>query len=110
MVKYSTTQLNTIFSALSDPTRRAIVENLVKGESSVTELAKPFAMSLPAISKHLRILENAGLLVRHKVGRVHHLRLNAQPLSDALRWMEYYHQFWESRFDELEHQLTKSRK
>ena len=87
-----------------------MVEQLAQGGATVSELAAPFKMSLPAISKHLRVLEHAGLLNREKRGRVHHIRLNTAPLQETLRWVESYRQFWESRFDELEHQLTKSRK
>jgi len=110
MVKYSSIDLNAVFSALSDPTRRAIVERLAKGRSSVSELARPFKISLPAISKHLRILEEAGLLIRTKTGRVHYLRLNSTPLRNAIRWIERYRQFWENRFDVLDAYLKNNRK
>ncbi|HEY5615904.1 MAG TPA: metalloregulator ArsR/SmtB family transcription factor [Bacteroidota bacterium] len=109
MVKYNTIDLDTLFSALSDPTRRAIVERLAEGEASVGELAEPFNMSLPAISKHLRILEEAGLLLRHKEGRVHHITLNSKPMKEAMQWIERYRQFWESRLDSLETYFTKSK-
>ena len=100
MVNHST-KLDHTFSALSDPTRRAIISQLAKGEFSITELATPFAMSLPAFSKHVRILEHAGLLIRKKQGRVHYCRLNVGPLQDAAQWLVFYQQFWDSRMDAL---------
>jgi len=101
MVKYP--ELDTVFAALADPTRRAILERLAEGEASVTELAEPFAdeMSLPAISKHLRVLETAGLIQREKQGRVHRLQLRPAPLKDAAHWLAYYRQFWDEQFDSL---------
>lgn len=100
MVNYQSQRLDSTFAALADPTRRAILSRLArKGEASVTELARPFNMSLPAISKHLRVLEESGLIKRQIDGRVHHVRLNAKPMKAATRWMEYYSRFWE-------HQLT----
>lgn len=96
------TQLNTTFGALSDPTRRAILARLALGDATVTELAEPFAMSLPAISKHLRVLESADLIHRHRRGRVHRLELNAEPLKGAISWIAYYKKFWEAQFDSLE--------
>ena len=101
MVNHS--ELDTVFSALSDPTRRAILERLARGEASVTELAEPFAdaMSLPAISKHLRVLETAGLISRAREGRVHHLRLRPAPLKDAAQWLSFYQHFWDEQFDSL---------
>lgn len=110
MVKHSSDTLDTIFAALSDPTRRAILEQLAKGEATVSELAEPFDMSLPAISKHLRILEEAGFLVRQKEGRVHRIQLNSKPLKDAIKWLEYYRNFWDARLDSLEKYLGKSKK
>ncbi|MBC7814769.1 MAG: winged helix-turn-helix transcriptional regulator [Burkholderiales bacterium] len=101
MIKQQPESLDTIFSALSDPTRRAILERLANGNASVTEVAAPFAMSLPAISKHLRILESAGLIAREKEGRVHHLRLAASPMKDAAEWLANYRQLWEEQFDSL---------
>jgi DNA-binding transcriptional ArsR family regulator len=101
MVKYSPQHLDVIFSALSDPTRRAILQRLTYGEATVTELAKPFEMSLPAISKHIRVLEHAGLVTREKDGREHYLRLVAAPMKDAASWLENYRQFWEGQFDAL---------
>jgi DNA-binding transcriptional ArsR family regulator len=101
MVKYTSRTLDKTFSALSDPTRRAILARLAEGEASVSELAAPFAMSLPAISKHLRVLEHAGLVERTKDGRVHRLRLVAQPLHDAAAWIAHYQHFWEQQLEAL---------
>jgi len=93
--------LDTTFSALSDPTRRAILSRLREGSASVLELAKPFKMSLPAISKHLRVLEQAGLIHRTKEGRVHRLRLVVKPMKDAAEWIDTYRAFWEDQLDSL---------
>ena len=105
MVKHELPSLDKVFAALANPTRRAMLERLAQGETSVSDLATPFAMSLPAISKHLRVLEQAGLIARTKDGRVHRLRLMAQPMRDAAAWMAYYQQFWETRLDALDHYL-----
>ena len=101
MVNRNPAALDTVFSALSDPTRRAILERLARGEASVSELAEPFAMSLPAVSKHLRILEHAGLVAREKEGRTHHMRLNATALKDAAEWLARYRRFWTDQLDNL---------
>jgi DNA-binding transcriptional ArsR family regulator len=101
MVKYSTARLDATFGALADATRRAILARLARGEAMVTELAEPFRVSLPAISKHLRVLESAGLIQREIDGRVHHCRLAAQPMKNAAAWIEQYRVFWESQFDAL---------
>ena len=101
MVKYETASLNDTFAALADPTRRAILARLAQGEASVMELAMPFHISLPAISKHLRVLEKAGLVKRTKHGRVHRLCLRPQPLRDAAAWMAFYQRFWEGQLDAL---------
>ncbi len=101
MVKYSVNNLDKTFAALSDPTRRAILGRLALGEVSVTELAEPFKMSLPAVSKHLRVLEKAGLLKRSKKGRVHRLSLDSEPMKDVAEWIAFYRKFWESQFDAL---------
>ena len=93
--------LDAVFSALSDPTRRAILERLGHGEVSVTELARPFQISLPAISKHLHVLENAGLLYRERQGRFHKLRLNPTPLISGAAWIEEYRPMWEAQLDSL---------
>jgi DNA-binding transcriptional ArsR family regulator len=98
-------RLTATFSALADPTRRAILARLVSGEASVTSLAEPFAMSLPAISKHLKVLERAGLIVRSREAQWRPCRLKATPLKDAADWLEHYRDFWEQSFDRLEDHL-----
>jgi DNA-binding transcriptional ArsR family regulator len=108
MVKYKPASLNATFHALADPTRRAILARLEAGEASVTELAKPFRVSLPAVSKHLRVLEKAGLLARRRDGRVHRLGLVARPLRDAAVWLERYRRFWEDRFEALDQHLRET--
>lgn len=108
MVKYYTSSLDATFSALADPTRRAILARLTRGEASVTELAEPFDMSLPAISKHLRVLEGAGLLIAKKDGRVRRCRLAAEPMKAAAEWIVLYQRFWEERFDALAEYLYES--
>jgi DNA-binding transcriptional ArsR family regulator len=95
------TLLDATFGALSDPTRRAILARLARGEATVSELAEPFNISLPAISKHLRVLESAGLLQREIDGRMHRCRLAPQPMKDAAAWIEKYRVFWENQFDAL---------
>jgi DNA-binding transcriptional ArsR family regulator len=111
MVNYSTTPLDATFGALADPTRRAILARLAQGEAMVTELAEPFRVSLPAISKHVRVLESAGLLEREINGRVHRCRLAAKPMKKAAAWIEQYRSFWESQFDALAKYLeTTARK
>lgn len=109
MVYYSET-LDFTFSALSDPTRRAIISKLAKGEASIMEIASPFNMSLPAVSKHIRALEKAGLVVRSKRGRVHYCRLNAKPLQDATKWLVFYQQFWDAKLDSLANYLEGNSK
>jgi DNA-binding transcriptional ArsR family regulator len=98
-------RLSTIFAALADPTRRAILARLVSGEASVTELGEPFEMSLPAISKHLKVLERAGLIARGREAQWRPCRLEAGPLKDAADWLEHYRRFWEQSFDRLEDYL-----
>src|SRR4030095_9729819 len=98
----ATDQLSTTFAALADPTRRAILARLVSGETSVTELAEPFDMSMPAISKHLKVLERAGLMARGREGQWRPCRLKARPLKDVADWVESYRSFWEQSFDRLE--------
>ncbi len=110
MVKSSTAQLDATFSALSDPTRRAILERLAAGRSTVSELAEPFAVSLPAISKHLTVLEDAGLLKRERDGRVRNCILVAEPMEDAAEWVERYRDFWEGRLYALGKFLDKQQK
>ncbi len=94
MVNHEANPLDRTFAALADPTRRRILERLARGRARVTRLAEPFSISLPAVSKHLRVLEGAGLLQRHRQGREHLLELEARPLQEALRWMERYRCFW----------------
>ncbi|MFY9821557.1 MAG: metalloregulator ArsR/SmtB family transcription factor [Thermoanaerobaculia bacterium] len=95
-------RLDTTFAALADPTRRAILARLASGEASVTELAEPFAMSQPAISKHLKVLEHAGLITRGRDAQRRPCRIEAQPLAEANEWLERYRQFWESSFQRLD--------
>jgi DNA-binding transcriptional ArsR family regulator len=110
MVKYFLNTLNKTFSALADPTRRAILARLVNGEASVTKLAEPFNVTLPAIMKHIRVLEDAGLITREKEGRVSRCRLNAGPLKNAAEWINFYEQFWQDKLDALEAYLRKGKK
>jgi DNA-binding transcriptional ArsR family regulator len=110
MVKYSSRTLDRTFAALADPTRRQILAHLAQGDRRVTDLAKPHNMSLPAVSKHLRVLESAGLLRRRRYGRVHEMRLNAEPLKKAVQWVEEYRKFWEGSLDGLAAYLDKTAK
>lgn len=98
-------RLSTTFSALADPTRRAILARLVWGEASVSELAEPFQMSLPAVSKHLKVLERAGLITRGRWAQWRPCRLEAGPLKDAAEWLEYYRRFWDDSFERLDDYL-----
>ncbi len=100
-------RLSTTFAALADPTRRAILGRLMRGEVSVTRLAEPFAMSLPAISKHLKVLERSGLIARSRQAQRRPCRLRARPLKDAVDWLEGYRRFWEQSFDRLDAYLKK---
>lgn len=102
MVNYIADPLDRIFAALSDPTRRAILERLATGEAPVTELARPFGMSLPAVSKHLKVLERASLVKRTVQGRVHRFSVTPGALASASAWMEHYLHFWQQRLDALE--------
>ena len=108
MVKYRSDLLSDVFSALADPTRRAILARLALGETTVGELAEPFDMSLPAVSKHLGVLESAGLLEREKDGRLRRCQLNAGPMKDAADWIARYRAFWEGRFDALARYLERT--
>ena len=99
--------ISNTFSALADPTRRAILARLALGETSVTELAEPFEMSMPAVSKHLRVLENAGLVERSRQAQYRPVRLRAEPLRQAWGWIEEYRQFWEESFDRLDAYLKR---
>jgi len=109
MVNYLGVRLDSTFAALSDATRRGILARLARqGETSVSELAAPYKMSLPAVSKHLRVLEQAGLVSRQKDGRVHRCRLRAEPMKGAAAWIEHYRRFWETQLDSLERYLEDS--
>ena len=99
--------ISNTFSALADPTRRAILARLALGETSVTELAEPFDMSMPAVSKHLRVLENAGLVERTRRAQYRPVRLRAEPLREAWQWIEEYRQLWEESFDRLDAYLHR---
>ncbi len=110
MVKYSPKMLNRTFAALADPTRRRILAHLARGDRCVTDLARPYSMSLPAVSKHLRVLEKAGLLRRRRYGRVHEMQLEARPLKQAAQWVEEYRKFWEGSLDRLAEYLAKTNK
>jgi DNA-binding transcriptional ArsR family regulator len=102
--------LSTTFAALADPTRRAILARLASGEASVTELAEPFEMSMPAISKHLKVLEHAGLIARGREAQWRPCRLEAGPLKDIAEWVEHYRLFWEQSFDRLDEYLQVLKK
>ena len=99
--------LSTTFAALADPTRRAILARLALGETSVSELAEPFDMSLPAVSKHLKVLERAGLVARGREAQWRPCRLEAGPMKEATDWLEAYRRFWEQSFDRLEDYLRE---
>ena len=100
-------QLSSTFAALADPTRRAILKKLTQGEKSVKELAAPFRMSLPAVSKHLKVLAKAGLIERSREAQWRPCKLRAAPLKKAAAWMEEYRRFWEERFDRLDDYLQE---
>jgi DNA-binding transcriptional ArsR family regulator len=101
--------LDAVFAALADPTRRAIVTRLAEGEASVSELARPFDVSLPAVTKHLSVLERAGLLEHHKQGRVRRCRLVAEPMRHADEFLSTYRVFWERRLESLAHHLRSTK-
>ena len=105
MVQHELDPLSSTFAALADPTRRAILTRLASGECSVTELAAPFEMSLPAVSKHLRVLERAGLITRGREAQWRPCRIEARPLKDVADWTERYRSLWEERFDRLDKYL-----
>ena len=106
----SSDHLSTTFAALADPTRRAILARLSTGEATVTELAEPFEMSMPAISKHLKVLERAGLVARSRDAQWRPCRLEAAPLKDVAAWVENYRRVWEQRFDRLDGYLRELQK
>ena len=111
MVENQQNALDQIFAAVADPTRRAILTTLSRHPATVTELARPFPVSLNAISKHIKVLEHAGLVRREVVGRKHYCYFEAQPLRKASAWIEHYRRFWELRLDALERHLqTKSKR
>lgn len=103
----STDTLSSTFAALADPTRRAILARLSEGEATVNELAAPFDISLPAVSKHLKVLENAGLITRGREAQWRPCQLNAGPLQDAATWIDQYRHIWEGRFDRLDDYLQE---
>jgi DNA-binding transcriptional ArsR family regulator len=107
MVEYSSRLLDRTFGALADPTRRRILAQLAKGRECVTNLAHPHAMSLAAVSKHLIVLEKAGLVKRRRKGRVHSLALEAKPMKEAQAWIDRYREFWEGNLDQFEKYLDK---
>src|SRR5438874_3143561 len=106
----ATDRLSATFSAIADPTRRAILARLAAGEATVTELAKPFDMTLPAVSKHLSVLENAGLISRGRDAQWRPARLEAEPLREVSDWVERYRRFWEARFVRLDTYLQQLQK
>lgn len=101
-----TDELSAVFSALADPTRRAILVRLMDGDATVGELAAPFEMSQPAVSKHLKVLEGAGLISRTRVATANYSRLEAEPLREATEWMQRYKRFWNESFDKLDAALA----
>ncbi len=107
MVNYSQAQLDLAFSALAHPIRRGILARLAAGEATVAELAKPHRVSAPAITRHLRVLEEAGLMSRRKEGREHRCRLEARRMQEAERWLEHHRTFWNERLDALERYLKE---
>jgi DNA-binding transcriptional ArsR family regulator len=107
MVEYQPT-LDTTFAALADPTRRAILARLIERDFAVGELAEPFDMSLPAVSKHLRVLERAGLVRRERISRIVRCRLQAAPMRDAAKWLDMYQRFWTERLDALDRFLANT--
>jgi DNA-binding transcriptional ArsR family regulator len=107
MVEFDPTLLDRTFGALADPTRRQLLAQLAKGEECVTALARPHAMSLAAVSKHLVVLEKAGLVKRRREGRVHSLALEPEPMKEALAWIDRYRKFWEGSLDQFENYLEE---
>lgn len=99
---YESPELNAVFAALADPTRRAILARLCEGEANVRELAEPFAMSQPAVSKHLKVLETSGLIERGQAGQSRPATLKAAPMKEAVEWMEQFRKFWSGSFDQLD--------
>ena len=110
MAKYKRDKLSTVLLAIGDPTRREILKKVSQGEPSVLEIAEAFRISLPAISKHLKVLERAGLIFRKREGRVHRFNLIARPMKDAYEWIRNYQRFWQGQLDSLESYLEKAKK
>jgi DNA-binding transcriptional ArsR family regulator len=110
MVEYRNTTLDRVFFAVADPTRRAILKSLKRGPATVTEIARSFPVSLNAVSKHIIVLEQAGLVRRKIHGRQHHCRLVARPLRQATAWLDHYRRFWEIRLDALEQHLARKKR
>src|SRR6058998_394851 len=110
MMKVAVDQLTGTFAALADPTRRAILARLAEGEATVNELAEPFPISVQAISKHLKVLERAGLITRGRSAQLRPSRLRGAPLKEAVDWLEKYRRFWEGSFDSLEARLQTTEK
>jgi len=102
--------LSSTFAALADPTRRAILARLARGESSVSEIALPFKISLPAVTKHLKVLERSGLIARSRNAQWRPCRLNAEPMKEAVDWLQFYRQHWEQSFDRLDEYLNQLKK
>jgi DNA-binding transcriptional ArsR family regulator len=102
MVQYATADLDASFAALADGTRRGVLEQLGRGESSITDLAERFHMTLTGMRKHVGVLEDAGLVITEKVGRVRHCRIGARRLDEVASWIDNYHQLWDERFSELD--------
>jgi DNA-binding transcriptional ArsR family regulator len=109
-MKQTADNLSLVFGALADPTRRAILARLSKGEASVSDLAKPFDMSMPAITKHLKVLENAGLISKGRQAQYRPCKLNGDPLKEVAGWVDQYKRFWEESFDRLEEYLKTLKK
>ena len=107
MVEYPRDALNRVFSAVADPTRRAILQALAQGSARITEIARPFPVSLNAVSKHVMVLERAGLVHRQVLGREHLCSLEPRPLREATEWLDHYRQFWEVRLDALERYVAR---
>jgi DNA-binding transcriptional ArsR family regulator len=107
MDEYMSSRLDAVLAAAADPTRRAILAQLASGQSRVTDLASRFPISLNSTSKHIKVLERAGLVRRSVRGRDHMISLDAQPLAEAARWIDHYRRFWDERLEALDHYLTK---
>jgi len=107
VVEYQQEPLNRVFFAIADPTRRAILQSLARRPATITEIAEPFPISLNAVSKHVMVLERAGLIRREIQGREHRCTLEARPLQDATAWLDDYRRFWETRLDALERYVTR---